>query len=443
MNKTPIAKAIEDYINKDYTRFHMPGHKGQPLPIFGDIIKYDLTEVTGTDSLYEASECILECENEFAKIYGTKRTLLSAGGSSLSIQTMLALVSKDGGKIIASRNIHTSAVNAMSLLNLEPIWVYPNDNQTGLGLSNAVTPTQIEDTIKENTDALAVYITSPNYFGIMADIKEISKVCKKYSIPLLVDNAHGATLKFYKEDLHPITLGADMCCDSLHKTLPVITGGGLLHINNEKYISDAKRCMSLFGTTSPSYLIMLSCDLCIEYIKSKAIKDFEKNIQVVTKLKQLAKDKGFLLPIGITDNGRLTLILNGSGYNKETFLSHLHKNFIEPEFISDSGCVFLVSPYSSEKDIKRLETAILTAEIKNNPQEIFSLTPPLKVMSLRKAMFSEKEIIKTENSVGRIACQIICPCPPGIPIVISGEKITEDIQKLLLTYGINELTVVK
>lgn len=443
MNKTPIAKAIEDYINKDYSRFHMPGHKGQTLPIFGDIIKYDLTEVTGTDSLYEASECILECENEFSKIYGTKRTLLSAGGSSLSIQTMLALVAKDGGKIIASRNIHTSAVNAMSLLNLEPVWVYPKDNQTGLGLANAVTASQIDNTIKENTDALAVYITSPNYFGIMADIKEISKVCKKYNIPLLVDNAHGATLKFYKEDLHPITLGADMCCDSLHKTLPVITGGGLLHINNQKYIGDAKRCMSLFGTTSPSYLIMLSCDLCIEYIKSQAIEDFEKNIQIVTKLKKLAKDKGFLLPTGITDNGRLTLILNGSGYNKDTFLAHLHKNFIEPEFISDSGCVFLVSPFSSEKDIKRLETAILTAEIKNNPQEFFSLTPPIKVMSLRKAMFSDKEVIKTENSVGTIACQIICPCPPGIPIVISGEKITEDVQKLLLTYGIKELTVVK
>ncbi|MEG1448848.1 MAG: aminotransferase class I/II-fold pyridoxal phosphate-dependent enzyme, partial [Oscillospiraceae bacterium] len=432
-----------DYIEKDYSRFHMPGHKGKSLPVFGDIIKYDLTEVTGTDSLFEASECILECEEEFSRLYETKRTLLSAGGSTLCIQTMLALVAKDGGKIIASRNIHTSAVGAMSLLNLEPIWVYPADNQTGLGLYSAVTPKQIQDAILENPDALAVYITSPNYFGIMADIKEISKVCKKHGIPLLVDNAHGATLKFYEDDLHPITLGADICCDSLHKTLPVLTGGALLHINNEKFIADAKRAMSLFGTTSPSYLIMLSCDLCIDYLKTCAKSDFKANILTTQRLKKIAQEKGFSIPTGITDNGRLTLILNGTGYTKETFLNHLHKNHIEPEFISDSGCVFLVSPYSSEKDIKRLEMAILSAEIKKQSETIFSIKHPEKALSPRKAMFSEKEIIKTQNALGRTACQVICPCPPGIPIIISGEKITADIQKLLVMYGIKELTVVK
>ena len=443
MNKTPIARAVKEYIGKDFSRFHMPGHKGKPIHPFGDATCYDVTEVAGTDSLYEASECIMETENAFAALYGVKCTLLSAGGSTLSIQTMLALVAKENAPIIASRNIHVSAVNAMALLNLLPHWVYPPCDDTGLGLGGAVTSKQIEIALKQCPDAVAVYLTSPNFFGIMADIKSISDVCKKYDVPLLVDNAHGSALKFYPNDLHPMTLGADMCCDSLHKTLPALTGAGLLHINHPRFIPYAKKAMSMFGSTSPSYMIMLSCDTCLAYIRTKAREDLASNIECINKFKSLALSKGFTLPQGLVDEGRLTLVLNATGYTKETFRQHLEEHHIEAEYVGDSGCVFLVSPFNSQKDMARLENMINTATCDASNLTFFPVTPPTSVLTLRQAFFSEKEEIDVNDSLNRIVAEIIAPCPPGIPVVMNGEKITSDIQKLLLMYGIKHIIVVK
>ncbi|MEG2039206.1 MAG: DegT/DnrJ/EryC1/StrS family aminotransferase, partial [Oscillospiraceae bacterium] len=291
--KTPLRKAVEEYLEYDFSRLHMPGHKGVAPSAIDLGAMYDITEFEGSDSLYAPTGCILELEKRFSELYCTETSLLSAGGSTLCIQAMLALVAKPDCTLIAGRNIHISAVNAMALLGINPYWVYPEkcDNDPLIG---RISPAAIQAALEKNPDAVGVYITSPDYFGVISDIKAISLICERYSVPLLVDNAHGAHLAFLKPRLHPIRLGASMCCDSLHKTLPVLTGGALLHILDKRFAGDAKRCMSIFGSTSPSYLIMLSADNCMGLLEQDLPLLLELTVARVQALQQTALNKGFV-----------------------------------------------------------------------------------------------------------------------------------------------------
>ena len=269
--KTPIADFVKAYANSNMSRFHMPGHKGKS---FVGCETFDITEVHGGDSLYEADGIIAESEKNATELFGTARTLFSTEGSSQCIRAMLylAMLRKKQGirpVVVAARNVHKAFIYAATLLDFDVIWLWPEGNAESL-CSCYVSPETIEKVLQENKDSVvAVYITSPDYLGGQADIKEIAEVCHKYGTILAVDNAHGAYLRFLETSQHPIDLDADICCDSAHKTLPVLTGGAYLHIskNAPKVFSEqAKYSMGLFGSTSPSYLIMSSLDLCNAYL---------------------------------------------------------------------------------------------------------------------------------------------------------------------------------
>ena len=270
-DNTPLKRALDEYIRQDYARLHMPGHKGASISPFGELMAYDVTEVEGTDSLFEDDGPLKELEEIFTRLYDTKGTVMSAGGSTLCIQAMLRMVAKKKGRILAGRNIHAAAVNAMALLGLEPVWVYPNRKQEER-LIGEISPDAIRSVLEKEKqegtlDSLcAVYVTSPDYFGVMSDIRSIAQIAHEYGLPLLVDNAHGAHLHFLKEEYHPMQLGADLCCDSLHKTMPALTGAALLHTSDAKYCPQMKGAMTVFGSTSPNYLIMLSIDLSLIHI---------------------------------------------------------------------------------------------------------------------------------------------------------------------------------
>ncbi len=441
---TPIMDAVNKYINRNTVRMHMPGHKGNLKGIFSEIAGYDLTEVTGVDSLYECDSCILDCEKEYSEIYGTKRSIISASGSTLCIQTMLALVSEKGGKIAAGRNIHISAVNAMGLLGLEPVWIYP-EQRSGTGIPGIISPHAVKKVLEENHDIAAVYITTPDYFGVLSDVKTISKICKSFNVPLLIDNAHGAGLKFLQKSLHPMDLGADMCCDSLHKTMPVFTGGAILHINNEKFAENAKNAMSLFGTTSPSYLIMETVDMALDYIKSqKAAKDFLFIKKWTDDMKNLAIQHGFEVPTGILDPAKFAFCFGKKGYTKEKFYELLTKYNIEPEYMSENYCVFMPTGFNTATDFEKVkklieETPSIGEEI---PVKIF-YEKPEQAISLRKALLSPKVNISTIEAEGKIAAETKSKCPPGIPLIIPGEKITKKFVKNLISYGIFNINVIQ
>lgn len=437
---TPLSEAMESYIAKGCARFHMPGHKGV-LPYFDSLAKYDLTEIDGCDSLYEASSAIKKTEEMYSRLYGSAASFMCAGGSTLCIQTMLALAVNPGGKLIAGRGCHVAAVNAMALLDLTPAWVFPDyDNLTGL--AKPVDASQIESALDENPDAAAVYITSPDYYGGMTDITAISAVCRGRGVPLLVDNAHGAHLRFLTPSMHPINLGADMCCDSLHKTLPVITGGAMLHIADPEYATEAKRYMSVFGSTSPSYLIMLSTDRALEALMSDLPEKLKKAAVSVAKLYALAKNRGFTVPDGARDPLKLTLGFNAKGYRCDEFSRLLREGGIEPEMVSGGFTVLMASADTSTHDFERLERFIETLPDKE-PVVVSSPATirPVAVKSLRDAVFSPSIKIRIENSAGKTAASAVAACPPGIPLVIPGELIDENLAACIKNYGISHVNV--
>ena len=442
--KTPIYDFIKKYAQSNSLRMHMPGHKG-----IGDIEKYDITEISGADSLYEASGIIKESENNASLLFGAD-TFYSAEGSSLSIRAMLYLVNlfaKSNGrnaKVLAARNAHKTFITAVSLLDIDVEWITPEENESYL--SSSLTYEKIEEHFKKSSPLPdAVYLTSPDYLGKIADIKAISDVCHKYGVLLLVDNAHGAYLKFLKESMHPIDLGADMCCDSAHKTLPCLTGAAYLHISKSAPVifkENAKDALALFGSTSPSYLILSSLDKANEYINGGYKEKLSAFVSSLDGLKNRLIESGYTL-FG-NEPMKLTVYAKPYGYLGTELAEKLAKRGITVEFSDPDFVVLMPTPEISESELAMLEEAFLAIE-KRSP--ISSTAPknalPERAMSPREALLAMSETIPVEKALGRTLAAVTVGCPPAVPIIVSGEVIDEKAIEAFLYYGIKEFKVVK
>lgn len=440
--RTPLYDAVQGYIQKDMARFHMPGHKGRGEGFLAPVLPWDITEVAGADSLYEASGALLELEEMFARLYESRRTLLSAGGATLCIQTMLALACGQGKTLIMGRGAHRAAVNTAALLDLKPVWLYPDDS-AGPWFSGRYAPEALEELLRATPDAVAVYITSPDYFGVMSDIPALAEVCRRHALPLLVDNAHGAHLRFLPGAPHPVLQGASMCCDSLHKSMPAMTGGALLHIADSRYVSDAKRVMSLFGSSSPSYPIMLSCEYAASWAQS-----CEGQLAEVTRavegLRRIALQRGFALPLGPADPLKLSFCFTSAGLDWESFAGQLRECGIEPEYTSKTACVCMASGGNDASDFERLECALwkmLLPEKRLTKAASFNWPRPPVSLSLREAVFSKRRTLALEEAIGRVAADVVAPCPPGIPLIMAGELIDKETVRVLADFGVREVDV--
>ena len=267
---TPICDFVKEYANGGKVRMHMPGHKGAALL---GTEPMDITEIEGADVLYDPHGIIRESEENASRLFGTARTVYSTEGSSLAIRAMLYLAmqaKKGSGRtlVCATRNAHKAFVSAAALLDLDVCFMYSKKNESIVSCD--IDADEVEEYILgcKSTPA-AVYLTSPDYLGNRLDVKGIAEVCHRHGILLIVDNAHGAYLHFLENSEHPIDLGADICCDSAHKTLPVLTGGAYLHISKTAprvLCERADSAMALFASTSPSYLILQSLDMANKYI---------------------------------------------------------------------------------------------------------------------------------------------------------------------------------
>ena len=286
--KTPIYNFVQKYADSNFSRFHMPGHKGTD---FTGCEQYDITEINGADVLYMSEGIIKESEDNAASLFCTAKTFYSTEGSSHAIRAMLGAVAtlKKGKRplVLASRNVHKAFIYACAVLDIDVEWIYPRDF-THL-CSCEILTADVEKALtdcKQKPDA--IYITSPDYLGNIADIATIGNVCDAHNILLLVDNAHGAYLHFLPdvystEKGHPIQLGAHICCDSAHKTLPVLTGGAYLHFSAKcpaEYIDAAQKMLRVFATTSPSYLVLQSLDWCNGYLAD----DYRENLARTVKI---------------------------------------------------------------------------------------------------------------------------------------------------------------
>lgn len=414
----------------------MPGHKGTLPPPLCEAAAYDLTELPLTGSLFEGIGPVCETERAFSHFYKSDASLLSAGGSTLCIQAMLALAVPPGGAIAAGRNCHTAAVNAMALLGIEPVWLYP-DEPSGTALPGRVSPALVERTLCERPELRAVYLTSPDYFGVLCDLKSIAEICHRHGVPLLVDNAHGAHLCYF--GLHPIELGADFCCDSLHKTLPALTGAALLHLRDRTLAAEARSRMALFGSTSPSYLILLSADLAAAQMDGLCA-PFQALAREVDGLRALAQKKNIWgLSPPLADPVRITLTFPEG--ERETALSALQSAGIEAEYVSARQIVLIPAPGQDLRPVR-----LLIGRLPSLPPAASGTEPlprPERALSLREAVLSRGERVPVSGAAGRINRQIISPCPPGLPIIMPGEKIDDNCVKTLQKYGVQSCFVVK
>lgn len=422
----------------------MPGHKGT-----GSLCEaFDITEITGADSLFEANGIIQESEKNASSLFGAD-TFYSTEGSSLCIRAMvymLSLYAKELSRpplILAGRNAHKAFLSALALTDADIEWINPKGSESYL--SCTVTPSELETRLCDCDELpIAVYLTSPNYLGNVSDIKAIAEVCHKYGVLLCVDNAHGAYLKFLSTSKHPLDLGADMCCDSAHKTLPVLTGGAYLHISKNApsmFVKEAKNALCLFGSTSPSYLILESLDRANAYLEDHTER-LKKFIPLLDSLRHELQEHGFTL----TGNEELKLTVNARsyGYYGYELADILEKKRIVCEFADRDHLVLMFTPENSAEDISTVKKALLSIEKRNAlesaPQKFYT---PKRITSVRKAIFSKKESLPIRECEGRILASACVPCPPAVPIIVPGELIDKNAIERFEYYGIDSCSVIK
>ena len=441
--KTPIADFLAQYADSNYIRLHMPGHKGR-----GELERTDITEVFGADSLFDADGIIGESERCASDIFDA-HSFYSTEGSSLSIRAMLHLAclhARENGKsplVLTGRNAHKSFISAAALIGFSVEWLYSKDESY---LSCHITPSELDEKIASmEQKPTAVYITSPDYLGNVSDIRGISDVCKKHGALLLVDNAHGAYLRFLTPSRHPIDLGADMCADSAHKTLHALTGAGYLHISKnapKMLCENAKSAMSLFASTSPSYLILSSLDKLNALLDSDYRENLSTKVCKINDLKQNLQDIGY--SVLDTEPLKITIFAKSYGYTGAELSELLYRENIVPEF-ADSD--FLVLMPSSDTDDSELDAllSVMSAIPKKEPlcSASPSLTEPVSALSPRDAVFSPCEEIEVDRALGRILAAVTVSCPPAVPILVSGEVVSEEAIEAFKYYGIKKIKVIK
>lgn len=442
--RTPIFDFVKEYADGNISRFHMPGHKGNGSL---GVERYDITEVRGADTLYFSDGIIKESEKNATELFGTAHTYYSTEGSTLAIKAMLATaLVNSGGKsrtLVAARNAHKALIYAAAELDFDISWIFPE--QDTHYCSCKITASALRDAI-ESASPFAVYITSPDYLGQLADIAELSDVCHEYGIPLLVDNAHGAYLAFLTPSMHPIALGADMCADSAHKTLPVLTGGAYLHISesaDSEYVGTACKMLRAFASTSPSYLLLSSLDLCNRELSQGYSQKINSCAEKVEKIKKTLFDIG-AAPI---ESEPLKIVFRASqlGYCGMELSEHFRSFGIEVEFADGDYTVLMITPNNTEEDFSRLIEAAKALDAKNPKIEenSYKMTRPSVRFSIKDAVFSKSELVATSDAVGRICASPVASCPPAVPIVVSGEVIDEKTAEILYKFGIEKIDVVK
>ncbi len=468
--QTPIADFVKEYANRCGSRFHMPGHKGQA---FLGCEPYDITEVAGADALYEAEGIIAESEKNATKLFDTARTLFSTEGSSQCIRAMLYLAlgnwkqakragstpltanadrtkSENRPYVIAARNVHKAFLYAAALLDFDVVWLYPKEMHSlcSCHISREQLETELQQQERCHGAApAAVYVTSPDYLGGQLDITSLAKVCHRYGTILAVDNAHGAYLHFLKKSQHPIDLGADICCDSAHKTLPVLTGGAYLQISKsapEYFAKNAKQAMALFGSTSPSYLIMTSLDLCNAYLADGYRERLTETALQLDEVRKSLREMGW--SVEQTDPLKLTIqapkAMTGKGLAEK-----LRAEQIECEYADEEYLVLMVTPENTKEDFEKLVKVLGTAPEATQPGVVegTQLQPVHceQKLSIRDAIFAKQERVPADQTAGRICGVPTVGCPPAIPIVVPGEEIDERAIEMFIYYGIDMVEVLK
>lgn len=466
---TPIVDFVRRYAQSGTSRLHMPGHKGQSLLGFEP---WDITEIKGADELYGADGIIAQSEANATRLFGTVHTYYSTEGSSQCIRAMLCLAlqaAPAAGQrpvLLAARNAHKALLYAAALLDFDIQWLWPAPQDAGALCSCPVSAAKLTGVLQglaqQGKRPFGVYITSPDYLGGVQDIAALTEVCKDFGVPLLVDNAHGAYLRFLPQGgQHPIALGAAMCCDSGHKTLPVVTGGAYLHLGKNAPVQDeaaVRNALALFGSTSPSYLILQSLDKCNQILSEgyplRLLQCCGHLTRLRRELNEVAAAKHCPGPLALESEPlKVTLDAAVLGLSGTELAEKLRAAKIECEYADPRYLVLMFTPDNPPQDFERLSVAVLriTEELAGPvtfPEETAGEFAELerglhRRCTIRQAVFAPQEQLPAEQAVGRICAMPTVSCPPAIPIVVSGEQITPAVAAWMKRYHVEEVSVIR
>ena len=435
---TPVADFVQRYAKAGTARLHMPGHKGR---CFLGCEPWDITEIHGADALYEAEGILAESEQNAAALFGSQRTCYSTEGSSQCIRAMLYLAVAASGShtVVAARNVHRAFVSAAALLDLEIRWLWPEESRSLCGCP--ISPAQLEETLHSLPEPpAAVYLTSPDYLGGMAEIPALAQICHQHGTLLLVDNAHGAYLRFLQPSLHPLDLGADLCCDSSHKTLPVLTGGAYLHLSPTAPAQLgplAKSALGLFGSTSPSYLTLASLDLCNRYLAEGYPQRLAEAVERLAELRERLTAAGWR--VEPSDPLRVT-VAAPRGVTGQELAGQLRRQGVECEYADRDFLVLMATPENTPEELAQAAAALGQCPGEANPPQL-PLARGERACSIRQAAFAPRETVDAAHSLGRVCGLPTVGCPPAIPIAVSGERITPEALALFAYYGIEQVEV--
>ena len=450
-----LQKELEKYYNENYLPMHMPGHK-RNIELLGEKLPYkiDITEITGFDDLHHAEGIIKNIEEKAKKIYGSKRSFILVNGSTCGILSGIRSVTKFGDKVLVSRNSHKSVYNAIEINGLEPVYVLPEIGEDKIDRN--ISARKIEEKIKENKDIKLIIITSPTYEGVISNIKEIVKIAHKYNIPVLVDEAHGAHLKFMNIENEALNSGADIVIQSLHKTLPALTGTAILHMQGELVKEEnIKRELSIFETSSPSYVLMSSIDNCLDLLEKKGkelFKQYEENLKIfyketknLEKLKILGneiKEKNYY------DFGKIVIKTDNTNITGKELFDILRKKYkIELEMTSINYVIAMTSICDTKENFTKLLNALkeIDRDLEKNEQkeqvEINIKLPKINTKILDAVNNENSEYINYKNTKNMVSKEYIWVYPPGIPLITPGEIIDEKIIKKVEEFNKNKIEV--
>lgn len=463
-HKIPIVSGLKNYKEKNMAVFHMPGHKQNKglikelEYIRENMFDFDITEIEGTDNLHSPDGIIREGMELLAKSMKSKKSYYLVNGSTCGVYSMMLGLFNRGDKVIIQRNCHKSVYSAIELGDLIPAYIYPKVVDS-FGILSGIDYQELSNIIEENSDAKGLVITSPSYFGTCSDIENISKLCKKNDILLLVDEAHGAHFSFSEMLPSPaISLGADVSVTSFHKTLPSLTQTAVLNVSkslSDKQIAKIEEKMKIFQTTSPSYLFLASMDMA-RYIMDKDGEGLTANlIGMIDDLKESLKDIKqirFLEENDINEE-RIdpTRIVINTPVDGEKLSDILREKYqIQIEMSYHNNIVLIGSPLDLKESYERLSSALREifsdfnySDIKENEKiKLYNFHPIVK-MTQRDVESKDTIGINLADSESFICAETIVPYPPGVPIILPGEQITREIIDFIIENNILEKNVIR
>ncbi len=459
-----LDEKLQAYSQTDAYPFHMPGHKRQSMGNWtGEAI--DITEITGFDNLHHAEGILQEAQCRAAETFGADETFFLINGSTAGLLSAICGTVRRGGRLLMARNCHKAVYHAVYLMELKTAYLYPE--QTDFGIQGSISPEQVRDMLEQYPDTEAVLLTSPTYDGVVSDIAAIAALAHEKGVPLIVDEAHGAHFGFSQGfPQKALAFGADLCIESVHKTLPAYTQSALLHYRKNPWIDleRVKQYLGIYQTSSPSYILMAGIDRCTRILREQGtelfaayeqrLHDFYKKCRTLQRITVLSPD-GKIGENGENDPGiwardpsKILICAEGAGLHGQELAELLTEHYhLELEMASGHYATALTTLMDTQEGFDRLFAALQAIDRKNRKNGMLHQGQELetadlfttddiyceaeKVLEIAEAMDAPKTTIPLMSAAGCVSGEFVYLYPPGIPILAPGERVTEEILETL------------